>query len=108
MRATTAWLRCCCSPSAQHGSSLSTRCSPLRAVKHGDPMLARGRGGVHISRSIRTLTKHNKADLEKPFQAVFHSYCLPHPAKREVGGEDSYFACHETGTCGVADGVGGW
>eukprot|EP00929_Paragymnodinium_shiwhaense_P057267 TRINITY_DN28660_c0_g1_i1.p1 TRINITY_DN28660_c0_g1~~TRINITY_DN28660_c0_g1_i1.p1 ORF type:complete len:388 (-),score=82.85 TRINITY_DN28660_c0_g1_i1:166-1236(-) len=38
----------------------------------------------------------------------FAGYCLPHPSKASTGGEDGYFACAETQTFGVADGVGGW
>lgn len=38
----------------------------------------------------------------------FAAACLPHPAKAESGGEDSYFACDSSRSFGVADGVGGW
>mmetsp|Transcript_13765 Transcript_13765/g.25222 ORF Transcript_13765/g.25222 Transcript_13765/m.25222 type:complete len:347 (-) Transcript_13765:55-1095(-) len=39
---------------------------------------------------------------------AFASACKPHPDKVQRGGEDSYFACSETGCFGIADGVGGW
>jgi len=39
---------------------------------------------------------------------AFAAACLPHPDKAQRGGEDGYFACHLTGSFGVADGVGGW
>ncbi len=38
---------------------------------------------------------------------LFGGTCLPHPEKADKGGEDSYFADEETGSFGVADGVGG-
>jgi len=33
---------------------------------------------------------------------------IPHPAKREKGGEDAYFVSDDLRILGVADGVGGW
>lgn len=33
---------------------------------------------------------------------------IPHPAKREKGGEDAYFVSDDLRVLGVADGVGGW
>lgn len=34
--------------------------------------------------------------------------CLPHPEKKEKGGEDAYFVAPNCPAIGVADGVGGW
>lgn len=33
---------------------------------------------------------------------------IPHPAKRDKGGEDAYFVSDDLKALGVADGVGGW
>lgn len=38
----------------------------------------------------------------------FVAACNPHPNKVQRGGEDGYFACPESRSFGVADGVGGW
>mmetsp|Transcript_68337 Transcript_68337/g.156934 ORF Transcript_68337/g.156934 Transcript_68337/m.156934 type:complete len:357 (+) Transcript_68337:73-1143(+) len=53
-------------------------------------------GGSEISTSSKALT------------CVFGSKVIPHPSKVHRGGEDAFFVCHETGSFGVADGVGGW
>lgn len=56
----------------------------------------------------------------RPFSEIFSGYegvrlrmqfavsNLPHPQKVHKGGEDSYFACPESRSFAVADGVGGW
>lgn len=33
---------------------------------------------------------------------------IPHPSKKDKGGEDAFFACDRGMCIGVADGVGGW
>ncbi|XP_022775285.1 probable protein phosphatase 2C 55 isoform X2 [Durio zibethinus] len=45
---------------------------------------------------------------EKTLMLVSGSCYLPHPAKKEKGGEDAHFICANEQAIGVADGVGGW
>eukprot|EP00403_Amphidinium_massartii_P017744 CAMPEP_0178412632 /NCGR_PEP_ID=MMETSP0689_2-20121128/22114_1 /TAXON_ID=160604 /ORGANISM="Amphidinium massartii, Strain CS-259" /LENGTH=370 /DNA_ID=CAMNT_0020033883 /DNA_START=27 /DNA_END=1135 /DNA_ORIENTATION=- len=48
----------------------------------------------------------NSGDASLSF--AFAAACKPHPEKLERGGEDSFFACPDSGCFGIADGVGGW
>jgi len=43
-----------------------------------------------------------------PLRLDFAASCLPHPEKAQRGGEDGYYACPDSRSFGVADGVGGY
>ncbi|KAG6600603.1 putative protein phosphatase 2C 55, partial [Cucurbita argyrosperma subsp. sororia] len=45
---------------------------------------------------------------ERTLKLLSGSCYLPHPAKKETGGEDAHFICVDEQVIGVADGVGGW
>lgn len=47
-------------------------------------------------------------DDGETLKLVSGSSCIPHPDKKETGGEDAHFICADEQAFGVADGVGGW
>jgi len=52
--------------------------------------------------------KSNFIGKAPPFRLAFACHSIPHPEKVKKGGEDSFFACPNSQSFGVADGVGGW
>mmetsp|Transcript_55045 Transcript_55045/g.128776 ORF Transcript_55045/g.128776 Transcript_55045/m.128776 type:complete len:355 (+) Transcript_55045:175-1239(+) len=82
-----------------HGTRPRSSCS--RAVHRGQ-VRAASTGTLPSS----TFFGLNTGDASLSF--AFASACKPHPDKVQRGGEDSYFACSQTGCFGIADGVGGW
>lgn len=52
--------------------------------------------------------KSNFIGKAPPFRLAFACHSIPHPDKVKKGGEDSFFACSDSQSFGVADGVGGW
>jgi len=52
--------------------------------------------------------KNNFIGKAPPFRLAFAVNNIPHPEKVKKGGEDSFFACPDSQSFGVADGVGGW
>jgi len=52
--------------------------------------------------------KSNFIGKAPPFCLAFACHSIPHPEKVKKGGEDSFFACPDSQSFGVADGVGGW
>jgi len=53
------------------------------------------------------LVRRRLATSPQRFHLLFGAASTPHPEKRDKGGEDAFFACPETSSFGVADGVGG-
>ncbi|KAK1359971.1 Protein phosphatase [Heracleum sosnowskyi] len=68
--------------------------------------------GLSCSEELATTTvsadqcRHDLA--EKNLKLLSGSCYLPHPDKKETGGEDAHFICVNEQVIGVADGVGGW
>lgn len=68
-------------------------------------------------RRLSTVTGHRRfsdfvpgydPDHTGSLRLSFVASCRPHPNKVARGGEDGYFACPDSSSFGIADGVGGW
>ena len=65
--------------------------------------LAAATVALNVGRGLATTATGGRGSLH----IVFGSANIPHPAKADKGGEDSFFCDDRYGTFGVADGVGG-
>ncbi|CAN6482216.1 unnamed protein product [Victoria cruziana] len=57
---------------------------------------------------VSAVSPEQKILGDRTLKLVSGSCCLPHPGKKETGGEDAHFICVDEQAIGVADGVGGW